>query len=407
MNNQAGVSLPAGWEVQPLGDLCRIRRELVEPSPNGSRRYVGLEHLDSGKARIARWDSERGLQSTKHCFYAGDVLYGKLRPYLDKAAIAEWDGVCSTDILTLEVKPSRADAAFVSFLLHTGDFLAHAVATTSGVNHPRTSWTDLAAFSHPTPPLQEQRAIAAILRSIQAAVDVQNQITAKLRELKTATIAKLFREGLRGEPFKQTEIGEIPESWEVAPLEQVARIERGKFTHRPRNDPRFFDGPFPFVQTGDVAQANGRIRTFSQTLNEAGLAVSRMFPAGTILLTIAANIADTGILEFDSAFPDSIVGLTPDATVDVHFLEFYLRTQKQAMDRLAPKGTQKNINIQFLRPWPVPRPPMPDQREIALSLTRLDQRAEASMDRGRILSLLFSATLHLLMSGQLRLSARE
>jgi type I restriction enzyme, S subunit len=252
------------------------------------------------------------------------------------------------------------------------------------------------------PPLIEQQAIAGVLSKVQSAVEVQEKIVAGLRELKAATMAKLFREGLRGERRKQTEIGEIPKSWDVVRLGDVARIERGKFSHRPRNDPRFYGGDLPFIQTGDVTKCNGRIRTHTQTLNAEGLAVSKLFPRGTIVLTIAANIGDTGILEFDSCFPDSLVGIMPGAAMDAVVLEQFLRTQKPEMDRLAPKGTQKNITIEFLKPWLVVRPGIGEQRDIASALRCVDDSMETALRRLEALRTLFSSTLHLLMTGQVR-----
>lgn len=220
--------VPCDWEERTLSELCALRRELVEPSSTGTQRYVGLEHIDPGVFRLRRWGDERNLRSTKSRFYVGDVLYGKLRPYLDKAVLAEWGGVCSTDILTIQPRSNIADASFLTLLTHTPAFIAHAVATTSGVNHPRTGWSEIARFSHPIPPIAEQRAIATVLSKIHAAVEMQDKIVIKLKELKAATMAKLFREGLRDEPLKQTEIGEIPESWEVVRLGEIAeRITKG------------------------------------------------------------------------------------------------------------------------------------------------------------------------------------
>jgi type I restriction enzyme S subunit len=187
---------------------------------------------------------------------------------------------------------------------------------------------------------------------------------------------KLFTEGTRGEPKKQTEIGPVPESWTVARLDQLATIERGKFSHRPRNAPQFYGGSIPFVQTGDVSKCGGRIRRYSQTLNERGLAISRMFPRGTILLTIAANIGFTGILDFDSACTDSLVAITPTGGDSAEFLNYYLQTQQPIMDRLAPQGTQKNINIQFLKPWLIPLPPHEEQVAIAAVLSAAQQAIE-------------------------------
>ena len=194
----------------------------------------------------------------------------------------------------------------------------------------------------------------------------------------------------------------IPDGWQLAALGHIAQVERGKFTHRPRNDPRFYGGAIPFVQTGDVAKSQGRIRTYSQTLNELGLSVSKTFPAGVILITIAANIGFTGILEFESACPDSLVGITPRDDVDVGFLHFYLVTQQPEMDRLAPKGTQKNINIQFLRPWPVPLPPLAEQRQIA-GVLGVVQRAMEQQERLLALTAELKQTLlHQLFTAGLR-----
>ncbi|AXU07176.1 hypothetical protein GRX81_07225 [Rickettsia japonica] len=95
----------------------------------------------------------------------------------------------------------------------------------------------------------------------------------------------------------------------------MAYIQRGKFSIRPRNDPRYYGGEIPFIQTGDIPQSSSDVRYYKQTLNEKGLKVSRLFPKGTIVLAIAANIGITVILDFDSAFPDSIVGITPKNNV--------------------------------------------------------------------------------------------
>ena len=130
-------------------------------------------------------------------------------------------------------------------------------------------------------------------------------------------------------------------------LSEAAVLERGRFLHRPRNDARFYCGKVPFIQTGDVVRAAGHIREYSQTLNEQGVAISRVFSAGTILITIAANIGFSGILEMDAACPDSLVAISPSDELNNRFLHYYLQTQQSRMDSEAPKGTQKNINIQF------------------------------------------------------------
>ena len=252
------------------------------------------------------------------------------------------------------------------------------------------------------PDKHEQHSIAVALDAVEGAIGRETLAIEQARTLKRATMWTLFTRGLRDEAQKETGIGPVPESWEISTLGEIARLERGRFMHRPRNEPRFYGGKTPFVQTGDVVRSGGRIREFSQTLNQDGVVISRVFPAGTILITIAANIGFTGILQFDSACPDSLIAITPDQAVGVEFLEYFLQTQQNEMDRLAPKGTQKNINIQFLAPWPIVIPSFDEQREIVAILEAIDRKIDLHRKKRAVLDDLFKTLLHKLMTGEIR-----
>ena len=254
------------------------------------------------------------------------------------------------------------------------------------------------------PDKHEQHSIALALDAVEGAIGKEALAIEQATTLKRAAMRSLFTRGLRGEAQKETEIGPVPESWNVSTLGETAQLERGRFLHRPRNEPRFYGGATPFVQTGDIVRSGGRIREFVQTLNEDGVAISRVFPAGTILITIAANIGFTGILQFDSACPDSLVAITPNQSLNVEFLEYFLQTQQEAMDKLAPKGTQKNINIQFLTPWPIVVPPEEEQREIVAILEAIDRKIDLHRKKRAVLDDLFKALLHKLMTGEIRVA---
>jgi type I restriction enzyme S subunit len=161
----------------------------------------------------------------------------------------------------------------------------------------------------------------------------------------------------------------LPKGWSLKKLEELASVERGKFSVRPRNDPRYFGGNIPFVQTGDIAAAKTYLRSYTQTLNEDGLAVSRSFPKNTILITIAANIGDTAITTFDVACPDSLVAIQPKKDIDIFWLNSYLETCKDELDGKATQNAQKNINLQVLKPLEIVTPPPKEQRKIAQILS--------------------------------------
>ena len=151
-------------------------------------------------------------------------------------------------------------------------------------------------------------------------------------------------------------------------LEQTCQIQRGKFSHRPRNEPRFYGGRYPFIQTGDIARANGGKIEYTQTLNEAGLSVSKLFQPPIVVITIAANIGDTAVLDFPSCFPDSVVGLSPRQGTDVRYLELVMRTKKQHLNDIAPQAAQKNINIEILKTVEIPLPPLATQQQIVAEI---------------------------------------
>lgn len=252
------------------------------------------------------------------------------------------------------------------------------------------------------PSIYEQKAISKILYTIQNAIEIRKRELELQRELKEALIAHLFTYGTRNEPLKVTEIGRIPESWEILRLDEVSSLKRGKFTHRPRNDPKFYGGDIPFIQTGDVTASNGFITKYSQTLNELGLSVSKIFPMGTIVITIAANIGYTGILGFDAAFPDSLVGISAkDEICESKFLHYYFTKVQREMDKKAPRGTQKNINIQFLSPWPIPLPDIAEQKKIASILEFIDQKIDLISKEIRLNEELFKALLEEIMTGKI------
>jgi len=136
-----------------------------------------------------------------------------------------------------------------------------------------------------------------------------------------------------------------------------------------------YGGPYPFIQTGDIAAAHGRISTFRQTYSEAGLAQSKLWPKGTLCITIAANIAETALLTFPACFPDSVVGYTVDpAKADVRFVEYLFRAFREQVKRRAYGSVQENINLEVLRSLSFPVPPLPEQLRIADFLSILDDR---------------------------------
>ena len=237
------------------------------------------------------------------------------------------------------------------------------------------------------PHLSEQRAIAAFLdretAQIDALVAKKERLIELLQEKRTALISHAVTKGLDPDvPLKDSGVewlGEIPAHWEVKRVSQISEILRGKFTHRPRNDPALYDGPYPFVQTGDVTRARKEITSYRQTLNERGLGVSKMFPSGTLVMTIAANIGDVAVLDFAACFPDSVVGFVPRSGIERDFLFYVFLAMKPELLREAPVNTQGNLNIERIGSIgsPIPVPSESEQHAIAAFLDRETTQIDA------------------------------
>ena len=186
--------IPAHWKVVKLGEILSKRNETILPreAQKLGLIYVGLEHIDSGTPFLYRWDSPSKVKSLKNKFYPGDILYGKLRPYLDKAVIAEYKGVCSTDILVLKVNHVKANPYFIVYLLHTDRFLKYATSSMKGVNHPRITWNDIREFRVALPPLNEQEKIASIMIKIDEKIKLIRQKKDLLEELFSSMLYELM-----------------------------------------------------------------------------------------------------------------------------------------------------------------------------------------------------------------------
>jgi type I restriction enzyme M protein len=239
--------------------------------------------------------------------------------------------------------PPRAISEFIFWVLRSMYFEIRALTgdnERSGLNIPI-----LKSIKIPLPPLEIQKEFVAEIEGYQKVIDGAR------------AVLEHYRPHIPIHP-----------NWPTVPLEKICEIQRGKFSHRPRNDPRFYGGKYPFIQTGDVVRANGGKITFTQTLNEEGLSVSKLFQPPIVVVTIAANIGDTAVLDFPSCFPDSVVGLIPKPGTDARYLEVIMRTKKQYLNDIAPQAAQKNINIEILKTLEIPFPPLVTQQGIVAEI---------------------------------------
>ena len=226
----------------------------------------------------------------------------------------------------------------------------------------------VAEIEVPLPPIGEQRRIAAVLDAAEALRVKRRQSLAMLDDLIQAVFHDMF-----GDPVHNRK------GWRMASLTELGNLDRGVSKHRPRNDPVLLGGRWPLIQTGDVSASGGYITEFETTYSDTGLAQSKIWPSGTLCITIAANIAKTGILTFDACFPDSVVGFTAGREGASEFVRSVLDHLQPILEQQAPESAQKNINLKVLRGLQVPIPP---EKLMAAYASRV---AEVAQQKTRVL----------------------
>ena len=232
----------------------------------------------------------------------------------------------------------------------------------------------------PIPPLPEQERIVArieeLFSQLDAGVETLKKTKAQLAVYRQAVLKEAF-EGrltihvpvnlpLSWESSDETNtLPAIPEEWHYIALKYLGDLGRGKSKHRPRNDPKLFvDGKYPFIQTGDVKAATNCITSFTKQYGEFGLSQSKLWPKGTLCITIAANIAETAFLGIDACFPDSIVGFTPNESILAEYVRYFVESQKIRLWAFAPATAQKNINLDTLETLIIPYCSIDEQRVV-------------------------------------------
>lgn len=254
----------------------------------------------------------------------------------------------SNHLTRIRVDAKRIEPEYFALWLRrlrsTGYFTAQA---TQWVSQAAFKTSELRALAIDLPGMDEQRGIVDLLSRAEGIVRLRREAQQKVAELIPAIFTDMF-----GDPATN------PRSWPLRRFGDVGSLDRGKSRHRPRDASVLYGGPYPFIQTGDVANSGGRIRSYSSTYSEVGLAQSKLWSAGTLCITIAANIAKTGVLEFDACFPDSVVGFVPGNSVRVGFVQAWLGFLQPTLEANAPQAAQKNINLEILRTLPIPAPPI-------------------------------------------------
>ncbi|HCF5189504.1 TPA: restriction endonuclease subunit S [Pseudomonas aeruginosa] len=380
-----------------LEDVCLIQSggtpsRGTESYWGGSIPWAKISDLEaSGDGYISDTEehiSEEGLEAIRGRIFDDGTLLFAMYGSVGKAAIVR--GSVSTNQAILGIKPdaSRLDLSYLKFWLRSQQHKFDQDA--QGVAQKNLSAGYVRSLEIPLPPLPEQKRIAAILDKADAIRRKRQQAIQLADDFLRAVFLDMF-----GDPVTN------PKGWDLLPFSAVGTLDRGKSRHRPRNDPALLGGIHPLIQTGEVANSRGYIKEHSATYSDLGLAQSKKWDAGTLCITIAANIAKTGILTFPACFPDSVVGFIPNKHVTVEYVQHWLGFLQKNLEENAPQAAQKNINLEILRALLIPVPPKSEQEKFSsmvAGILTIEEKIASSSDA---LGNAFDALSQKAFSGQL------
>lgn len=382
--------IPSDWSLMRFK---YIFKEINDKSETGAEELLSVSQYTGVTKRannvsteiLTNAESLEGYKKVKQNQLVSNIMLA----WNGSLAFSKFDGIVSPAYAVYELN-NNFDNRFFNYLVRSETYKAEYKRKSTGVVESRLRlytenfYSIWCAFPEPS----EQERISNFLdqktAQIDQAIALKQQQIEKLNEYKQIVIQNAVTKGLNPNATMKNSgvdwIGDIPEHWEVKKVKFLSKIFRGKFTHRPRNDPALYNGEYPFFQTGDVAQAGKFLSNYRQTLNERGLKVSTLIPKGTIIITIAANIGDVAILDIDACFPDSLVGFKPFSEIERDFLYYSLINLKEQFIKTSIKNTQMNLNVERIGGQLICLPPVDEQIEIVEYIERLNQKFNVSVN---------------------------
>ena len=276
--------------------------------------------------------------------------------------LRDMDRVIVSPLYNVFFVDSALDQQYLYYYLKSPVGLFYIKELASGSVRDNLKFSILSDFIIPFPDLTIQKNIAATLDRIVQIINICNTILDKIDLLVKSRFVEMF-----GNPI--TNSHNLP----LKTLSELGELGRGISKHRPRNAPELLGGVYPLIQTGDVANASLYILDYNSTYSETGFKQSKMWSKGTLCITIAANIAKTAILTFDSCFPDSVVGFNANVSTNNIFIHFWFSFFQEILEEQAPESAQKNINLKILSELKVIVPPIELQQQFADFVAQTDK----------------------------------
>lgn len=325
--------LPKDWRIVKLKDIATLSSQKHSPVKPEDLFYIGLEHIEKHTGKLTSKVGLDKITTIKNKFSKGDILYGKLRPNLNKVYLSKEEGVCSTDILVLKLS-EECLGKYLHPIMFSTTFVNEMSDNTSGVNLPRVSTKFIMNFEIPLPPLETQSRIVSKIDELFSELDkgIEDLKTAQqqLKIYRQSVLKWAFEGKLTNEKVKD---GELPKGWKIVMISEIAKIETG--TTPPKINPKFYGDQYPFYKPTDLEAGNNVFKS-RDGLTELGVKHARYVPEFSTLVTcIGATIGKTGFIKTGGGFNQQINAIVPNKNINPKFIYYQaigLNFNKQILD---------------------------------------------------------------------------
>ena len=353
-----------------LGDICEILNGYAFKSSDYTKdgiRIIRISNVQKGF-----------IEDSSPVFYPKDNKYAQNYALIENDLLISLTGnvgrvaLISRDLLPaalnqrvacIRIKDKHTILTKYLFHLLNSDIFEHdCIISAQGIAQKNMSTSWLQQYEISIDPLETQSKRINVLDTLDSLISRRKRQLLKLDQLVKSRFMEMFGDVVHNS-----------RKWPISRLSELGYLNRGVSKTRPRNLPELFSGKYPLIQTGDVAHSDTFIKNFSQTYSDIGLAQSKLWPKGTLCITIAANIAKASILQFDACFPDSVVGFIPKNKATIMYVLYCLKSLQKILESQAPQVAQKNINLKILNDLTIPLPPLPLQQQFAAFVEKVDK----------------------------------
>ncbi|MGF9875225.1 restriction endonuclease subunit S [Bacillus anthracis] len=399
------------WSPTKIGNLATLRKEKFDPKTEIVKKYIGLEHIEQRIGRINGYGDSSETTSIKSVFEKGDILFGKLRPYLRKYWYAQFRGVCATEILPI-VANENVNTKFLFYLLQQDKFIDFLDQKSFGTKMPRTSWNEIKEYECIIPSLLvEQEKIVYILSSVDEVIEKTEVIIRQIEKVKKGLMQQLFTKGIGHTKFKRTEVGEIPEEWNLVKLEDISNVTGGK--RLPKGKQLVdYDTGYPYLRVSDMNQNGVSLSDIKYVPRESAPLIDRYrIYKGEIYISVAGTLGLIGQI------PDELDGVNLTENADrisaiqcnSKYLLYMLKSDliQETIRKTQTSNAQPKLALTRIKQFLIPLPNENEQEKIVKILSTVDNKIFNEKRKLNQLHDLKKGLMQSLLTGKVRVKVNE